>query len=100
MERNARSELNTQIYEEACEWFIEFRGGEIESSQRRELDRWLRKSPEHLRAYLEIAAIWNEGPTLDPMNKWNQDTLISQAVDERDSNVVAHPGYARAIEKP
>lgn len=99
MERSARSTLNTQIYEEACEWFIEFRGGEIDGTQRRELDQWLRKSPEHLRAYLEIAAIWNEGPTLDPTNKWSMHTLVTQALDEP-GNVLAHPGSSRVTEAP
>jgi transmembrane sensor len=88
MDRRVRSKLNTQIYEEACEWFVECRGGSLDEATRRELDRWLRKSPEHLSAYLEIAALWNEGPLLDPTNKWDTDTLIAQVV--RDSeNVIA-----------
>jgi transmembrane sensor len=88
MDRRVRSKLNTQIYEEACEWFVECRGGSLDEVTRRELDRWLRKSPEHLSAYLEIAALWNEGPLLDPTNKWDTDTLIAQVV--RDSeNVIA-----------
>ncbi len=49
--------------------------------------RWLRKSPEHLRAYLELAAIWNEGPLLDPEGKFDRDTLIARAAFDRD-NVV------------
>lgn len=87
MGRKERSGLNPQIYEEACEWFVEFRGGGIGASQRRDLDAWLRKSPEHLRAYLEIAAIWNDGPSLDPAGKWDTETLLAQAAEEPD-NVV------------
>lgn len=66
MERQPPSKLNTQIYTEACEWFVECRAGTLDAVLRREFDRWLRRSPEHLSAYLEIAAIWNEGPSLDP----------------------------------
>src|SRR5882672_9996987 len=66
MDRQARSKMNIQIYEEACTWFVECRAGDLDDAGRREFDRWLRKSPEHLSSYLEIAAIWNEGPSLDP----------------------------------
>ena len=76
MDRHARSKMNTQIYEEACAWFVECRAGDLDDASRREFDRWLRKSPEHLSSYLEIAAIWNEGPLLDPDSKWSVDRLI------------------------
>jgi transmembrane sensor len=82
MERPGRSKFNTQIYEEACEWFIECRAGDLGNAARAELDRWLRNSPEHQSAYLEIAAIWNEGPTLDPSNRWDLDKLIAQAAED------------------
>ncbi len=88
MERPVRAKFNTQIYEEACEWFIECRAGDLDDSARSEFDRWLRKSPEHQSAYLEITAIWNEGPALDPANRWNLDTLIAQAAEDS-GNVVA-----------
>ena len=38
-------------------------------------------------AYLELAAIWNEAPQLDPEGKFDCDTLIAQAAMDRD-NVV------------
>jgi transmembrane sensor len=85
-----RSKFNTQIYEEACEWFIDCRAGDLDEAARYDFDCWLRKSPEHLNAYLELAAIWNEGPSLDPAGKFDRDTLIAQAALDRD-NVVALP---------
>ena len=88
MERPRRSTFNTQIYEEACEWFIECRAGDLDNAARAEFDRWLRKSPDHQGAYLEIAAIWNEGPTLDPANRWDFDTLIAQAAEDP-ANIIA-----------
>ena len=54
-----RSKLNTQIYEEACEWFVECRAGDLDDTTRHAFDCWLRKSPEHLSAYLELSAIFN-----------------------------------------
>src|ERR1700722_5977534 len=83
-----RFKLNSQIYEEACEWFIECRAGDLDDASRHDFDCWLRKSPEHLGAYLELAAIWNEGPSLVTAGKFDRDTLISQAALDRD-NVVA-----------
>jgi len=88
MERPRRSTFNTQIYEEACEWFIECRAGDLDNAGRAEFDRWLRKSSEHQGAYLEIAAIWNEGPTLDPANRWDLDKLIAQAAEDP-ANIIA-----------
>jgi transmembrane sensor len=85
-----RLKLNTQIYEEACEWFIDCRAGDLDDATRYDFDCWLRKSPEHLSAYLELAAIWNEGPMLDPEGKFDRDTLIAQAAFDRD-NVVELP---------
>ena len=82
MERPVRSKFNTQIYEEACEWFVECRAGDLGSAARAEFDRWLRKSPEHQRAYLEIATIWNEGPSLDSSNRWGLDKLIADAAED------------------
>ncbi|MDP9008572.1 MAG: FecR family protein [Pseudomonadota bacterium] len=92
-----RSKFNTQIYEEACEWFIDCRGGDLDDATRRDFDRWLRQSPEHLSAYLELAAIWNEGASLDPEGKFDRDTLIAQAAFDRD-NVVALPGFRNITE--
>src|SRR5580692_469569 len=97
MDRQARSKINTQIYEEACAWFVECRAGDLDDEGRQEFDRWLRKSPEHLSSYIEIAAIWNEGPLLDPDGKWSVDRLIEPALEGGDNNVVTLvPGPATA----
>jgi transmembrane sensor len=88
VERPMRSKFNVQIYEEACEWFTECRAGDLDAVARAEFDRWLRKSPEHQSAYLEIAAIWNEGADLDPSNRWDPDTLIARAAGDPE-NIIA-----------
>jgi transmembrane sensor len=82
MQPKAPLKLNEQIYQEACEWFVEFRSGDLDDSDRRQFDLWARKSPEHLAAYLEIAAIWSEGSALDSDRKRDAEALIAQsAVD-------------------
>jgi len=52
--------LNAQIIQEAAEWFVEFSSEEPDSAARRRFTAWLRASPEHLRAYLEMLPIWED----------------------------------------
>jgi transmembrane sensor len=87
MQPKAPLKLNEQVYQEACEWFVEFRSGDLDDAGRRRFDLWARRSPEHLAAYLEIAAIWSEGSALDPDLKWDAKTLIAQAAADA-TNVV------------
>jgi transmembrane sensor len=88
MQPKAPLQLNEQVYQEACEWFVEFRSGDLDDAGRRCFDLWARKSPEHLAAYLEIAAIWSEGSAFDPDLKRDPQTLIAQAAAD-DTNVVS-----------
>jgi transmembrane sensor len=90
MTHDSRVRLNGQISEEAAEWFIEFRTGDIDIAGRRAFDAWLRSSPQHLCAYLEIAAIWNEGGSLDARRELDLDTLISLA--RREDKVISLQG--------
>ena len=87
MQPKSPSKLNEQVYQEACEWFVEFRSGDLDDAGRRRFDLWARTSPEHLAAYLEIAAIWSEGSSLDPDLKWDLQKLVTQAAADA-SNVV------------
>ena len=64
VERHKRTALNEQIYEQAAEWFLAFRDGESSAGIRSDFDLWVRRSPEHLAAHLELDAIWNEAPSL------------------------------------
>jgi transmembrane sensor len=93
-----RIKFNAQISDEASAWFIECRAGDLDYSGRREFDRWLRKSPEHVSAYLEVAAIWNEGPTLDTTRRWEADMLIAAARRDED-NVVSLSEIAPIVSK-
>jgi transmembrane sensor len=93
------SKLNHQIYQEASEWFVECRAGDLEARTRQAFDSWLRKSPEHLKAYLELSAIWNDGPSLDPDGKFDQDTLIAEALAE-DDNVIDWSAERSGIDTP
>ena len=59
MKASSPNKLNIQIYSEAADWLVEFRSGDIDSAGRKEFYAWLCTSPEHMRAYLELAAAWN-----------------------------------------
>jgi len=97
------SKLNAQIYSEAAEWFVTCRSGTLDDAERRKFDHWLRQSPQHLSAYVELAAIWDEGPGLDAERRYDTETLVAEALADR-SNVTelgrstdasASPAYSR-----
>ncbi|MEJ1964507.1 MAG: FecR family protein [Gammaproteobacteria bacterium] len=60
-----KSHTNRQIIEEAAEWFVEINEGEADNETRRRFHAWLSLSPEHVRAYLEMVPLWEEGAELD-----------------------------------
>jgi transmembrane sensor len=62
-----KGNFNLPIYEQAADWLIKLREGDVDAGTRERLDAWFRASPEHIRAYLELCAIWEDGadPHLD-----------------------------------
>ena len=79
--------FNQQLYGEAAAWLIEFRSGDIDVAGRKEFYDWLRTSPEHMRAYLELAAVWNEGSALDPAHAMLDGSQFETT--EPETNVIA-----------
>jgi transmembrane sensor len=69
---------------EASAWFIEFRAGDVHGEERIRFIEWLRRSPEHIQAYLEISGVWAELPSSDPEHKINLESLIARARSETD----------------
>jgi transmembrane sensor len=92
------------IIAEASAWFIEFRAGDVDGDARVRFIDWLRRSPEHIHAYLEISGVWAELPTADPEGKIDIEALIERARGEPD--VIAlpsdrrRPGMAPSALKP
>jgi len=85
------SPLNKQIYEEACEWLIAFRTGPVGTDSKKELDAWLRRSPEHVRAYLELSAIWEDTALHDPNRLTSSEVHIARARSMPDDKVISMP---------
>lgn len=79
---------NRQIYEEAAEWLVDLRVGDMDGSAHEQLDAWFRESPLHIRAFLELSAIWEktEGAELD--RGTSTESLIAR-VRAGQANVVA-----------
>jgi transmembrane sensor len=89
------AKLNPLIYEQACEWFVEFRTSEPDEAARRAFHAWLQESPAHMGAYLHVTADWNQSASNDIRQRWPVDELVAQAA--RDSDVVvAYPGAPMA----
>jgi hypothetical protein len=80
--------LNRQILDEASAWFVDFRVGDVDAPARERFDQWLRASPEHIRAYMEIAKTYVELPQLKSDNRIDIDALIRST--HADTNVVPH----------
>jgi transmembrane sensor len=100
MERRTQGKFNAQIYEEACDWFGECRSGELDAAARRDFDRWLRQSPNHIAAYLEVAALYQEGGAAIPASEADVDALIAAAVQHHDNVVELAPREPVAVSVP
>ena len=79
-----RGRTHPAIVAEASAWFIEFRAGDVDGDARVRFVEWLRRSPEHIHAYLEIAGVWAELPSSDPHGKFDVAALIARAREEAD----------------
>jgi transmembrane sensor len=89
---NSKNNLILPIYEQAADWLIELRNGDADATARERLDTWLRASPEHIRAYLELSAIWEDGADVDLDHTYSTEDLIARA--RGSSNVIALNGSA------
>ena len=78
---------NPQIRDEASQWFVEFSDGELDVRARADFDAWLRRSPEHVRAYLQVAATWERTKGIADREQASEAQLIARALAE--DNVVA-----------
>jgi len=96
MEHRTGSRINAQIYEEACEWFLEFRIESPGGASRSRFDAWMRRSPEHVAAYLEVAALWNDPAARDVHTRWDRSALVQAAIAEPENVVPLAPSGAWA----
>lgn len=89
--------LSPHILDEAANWFVDFGQGDIDAAGREKFNAWLRRSPEHVRAYLQIAALWEDAALLKEGRTLVSEELVARAL--RETNVV-HLGEAAPAELP
>lgn len=95
--------MNTQIYEEASEWVVRHRTDDLDAQARRRFDAWLRQSPQHVSAYLEMSSIWEGVPQIEPSLNPSADELIERSrvqsnvvsLSESSDPFLAAPGVSR-----
>jgi transmembrane sensor len=87
LRKRQRTSVNEQIQDEATEWFIRFCEDEVDGAACEEFDAWLRVSPQHVRAYLDISAFWGAAGSLTRTPKVDVDLLVERA--RAAGNVVA-----------
>jgi transmembrane sensor len=90
--------MNTQIHEEAANWLVELRTSDNDAATRRRFDAWIRKSPEHLRAYLELTEIWQDASFVGDGTELSRAELIANA--RTDDNVVSLSEEEKGGRKP
>jgi transmembrane sensor len=73
------SEPNHQDLEEASAWFVEFRAGTLNSGRREEFMEWLKGSPDHIRAYLEVSRTYVQLPGEGTIPASELDRLLKKA---------------------
>src|SRR5580704_268892 len=86
--------LNAQILDEASEWFVDFRVGDVDAAARERFDEWLRRSPEHIRAYIDIARTYVELPPPSPTGEIDVKALIAYANSAGGNVIPLAPGIA------
>jgi len=91
--------VNQQIYREASEWLVDLRVGDTDAAARERLDAWFRASPEHIRAFLELSSIWEDGADPDLDRAHTTHDLIARA--RAIATNVAEIGHSsRRVETP
>lgn len=78
-----KPKLNAQVLEEATAWFIDFNEEQVDPAGQEEFNAWLRRSPEHVRAFLQVSAFWEDAETLSRRPNLDIAELIARAKAER-----------------
>jgi transmembrane sensor len=71
--------VNRQINQEAAEWFVEVNADAPDFETRKRFDKWLRASPQHVRAFLDMVPIWEDGGQLPLSADATPEQLIERA---------------------
>jgi transmembrane sensor len=81
--------MSQEALAQAADWFVDFRVDVVDAVTREEFHVWLRRSPQNVQAYLEIARTYVELPAINPSGKLDVEELIAYARSA--ANVVPLP---------
>jgi transmembrane sensor len=95
----SNGKTHSAVVAEASEWFIDFRAGDVVGEARLRFIEWLRRSPEHIQAYLEVSDVWSDLPNCDPEGRFDIASLIARARNEPDV-IPLSPVYPRLPPAP
>jgi transmembrane sensor len=74
--------IHDHIRDEAIGWLIGFCEQEIDADGRGRFERWLKASPAHVQAYLQISALWEAADRLNRTNALQIDEIVQRAAAE------------------
>jgi transmembrane sensor len=97
MAERSQSPIPRQILEEAADWFVEFRVDEIDGGARERFDRWLRQSPQHVQAYLDLATTYASLPADVAGAAVDLDALIARARADSAADVIPLTTTSRRV---
>lgn len=80
---NRTPRSSPQLIDEALTWFIGFNENTVDAAGRDEFNAWLRRSPEHVRVYLQISALWEDADIFKRRPDLDIDALMVRAEKER-----------------
>src|ERR1700684_970920 len=71
--------MNSHIREAAAHWLVEFRTDAPDIAAKRQFAAWLRTSPEHINAYLDVLALWEDAQSYDPQRRLDINSFVALA---------------------
>jgi transmembrane sensor len=86
MTSNDAQRLRQAVLAEAGRWFVELNEHPEDEATRREFDRWMRRSPENVQAFLQVSMHWEESAPGPGASVDSIDALV--ALTKPESNVV------------
>jgi transmembrane sensor len=75
--------VHDHIRDEAIGWLVGFCEGEIDADGRKRFERWLKASPQHVQAYLQVSTLWEAAGRLNSTRKMQIDELVRRAATEQ-----------------
>jgi transmembrane sensor len=80
--------LSGRIVQEATTWFVEINEGEASQTDREAFVEWLKTSPEHIRAYLQVSAHWEEAGALSKASLPSITDLVVLARESTTADII------------